>query len=655
VGSATMRRASRGRRALRCAPAAALAAAAWSLAMAAGAAAQSPVPAAPTVIDGPSSAIVGLSGMSIARDGTGGVVYLKRAGGAVHVFVSRLAGRFQSPEQVDAGLAGPSSQPVIAAGNGGLLVVAFVNGGTLYAVTRPATGSAYSAPRALAGGASNPAIAVTTLGKVYLAFTASGSGGHDVRCAYYYNGGWGIEAAALDAAAGDDAGAGAGRPAVAASNDGIGIVVWGEAGHVFSRRVWGTSPSIVYEQADVASLGGWNEVSADQPVIGTGGDSSYAAVAFHEVFASGAQTQSRVLSRRLHGSLYEGVAQPDGLSTPGPEGAAQPQVSVGEYGQGFVTSGRDTSRQVVAMTLGSQELPGPVQRIDGLQNTAAPLAVPTAAGYHSSLVAWQEDPLLGNPEIRARYFDGTSFGSETVLSSPSLGPTDAASGLFADADIAADVAVTWVQISGGAPAIVVAQMYQAPGSFGPAARFQYVRTANPTLSWSPSGERWGPVRYAVTLDRAQIAQTTATSAAVPAALFPSGLGQGRHTWSVTATNPAGLSRTMRGATVFVDTIAPVAHVRLAGKRTLGSVIRLILRYTDAPSGTPRSDTSGIKEVRVKWGDRKGARYGRPAGKSHVYAKPGTYPITVILTDRAGNRTQVKKRVRIMKPVKKHKA
>src|SRR5204862_5148635 len=110
--------------------------------------------------------------------------------------------------------------------------------------------------------------------------------------------------------------------------------------------------------------------------------------------------------------------------------------------------------------------------------------------------------------------------------------------------------------------------------FGPAERFQYVRSITPTLSWSPSSERWGPVRYAVTLDGAQIAQTTATSAAVPLARFPTGLSQGRHRWSVTATNPAGLSRTAGAAAVFVDSIAPQVHVPLAGKRTLGAAIRL---------------------------------------------------------------------------------
>jgi hypothetical protein len=98
--------------------------------------------------------------------------------------------------------------------------------------------------------------------------------------------------------------------------------------------------------------------------------------------------------------------------------------------------------------------------------------------------------------------------------------------------------------------------------------------------------------------------------------------------------------------VFVDTIAPRVHASLVGNRTPGSRVRLIVRDTDAPAGTPRGRASGIKEVSVKWGDRTSARYSLPAGKSHIYAKPGTYRLTVIVTDRAGNKTQVKMRVRI---------
>jgi hypothetical protein len=66
--------------------------------------------------------IVGLSGMSIGRDGTGGLVYMKDVAGVAHVFVSRVVGGFlEPPEEVDSVLGGPSSQPVTAAGNGGLL------------------------------------------------------------------------------------------------------------------------------------------------------------------------------------------------------------------------------------------------------------------------------------------------------------------------------------------------------------------------------------------------------------------------------------------------------------------------------------------------------------------------------------------------------
>ena len=55
-------------------------------------------------------------------------------GGVPHVFVSRLVdGAFQPPEQVDAGLAGAGSQPVVAASDGGRLVVAYVSGGGIFA------------------------------------------------------------------------------------------------------------------------------------------------------------------------------------------------------------------------------------------------------------------------------------------------------------------------------------------------------------------------------------------------------------------------------------------------------------------------------------------------------------------------------------------
>ena len=134
--------------------------------------AQQPVAASAHVIDGPSADIVRPAGiaMSIARDGTGGLVYLKQVAGVQHVFVSTLSGgAFGPPVQVDPGL-GASSQPVIAAGNDGLLLVAFVSGGELYVADRSTSASAFAPPAPLASGAANPAISIANTGKAYLAY-----------------------------------------------------------------------------------------------------------------------------------------------------------------------------------------------------------------------------------------------------------------------------------------------------------------------------------------------------------------------------------------------------------------------------------------------------------------------------------------------------
>ena len=84
----------------------------------------------------------------MARDGTGGLVYLKAVGGVAHVFVSALlGGQFQAPTEVDAGLGAASSQPVIAAGNGGVLLIAFINAGGLYVVDRASATASFSRRR----------------------------------------------------------------------------------------------------------------------------------------------------------------------------------------------------------------------------------------------------------------------------------------------------------------------------------------------------------------------------------------------------------------------------------------------------------------------------------------------------------------------------
>ncbi len=648
VGAVCVRSAARGRRA------GALLAALWIvLAAPAPAVAQSPEPTPPVTIDGPTPDLVGLSGMSLARDGTGGLVYGKRVLGTPHVFVSRLLnGAFHAPQQVDSGLIGDSSQPVIAAGNGGLLLIAFVNGGRLYVVVRPNASAASVGPTALADGASNPAIAMTNFGKAYLAFTVAGAGGHDVRAAYYYKGSWALESTPIDAVAADDAGTGTGtgRPSVAAATDGVGIVAWGEGGHVYTRRIWGTAPSVVYEQADVPALGGASEVAADEPAVAVGGDSSFVEVAFHEVFSRGPQQQSRVLSRLLRGSQFDGVSAADGVTGTGPGGAAGPDAVMGEFGHGLITAVHDDSNQVFAQLLGTDGFALGTIRIDSLEDASAPAVAAAMAGQSTDLVAWQQTPDTGGPpEVRVRYSaDGVSFGPELVLSSPALGPVSAARGLTAAGDYSGNAAVAWAQGSGDTARLVADQLYRPPGAFTATTKFRYVRNPRPVLSWSEARDHWGPVRYAVTIDQSQVYRTGTTSLLVPTAL-PNGL----HTWLVTASNPSGLAVSSKVAKVWVDTVPPVVHVTVTGVRRVGTVLRLFVTTTDSPPPVSPASASGTASVVLWWGEGSSLRIRHSA--THVFTRPGHYKLTIVATDRAGNRTTVVRDLKIApKPTPKNK-
>jgi hypothetical protein len=615
--------------------------AALALAAPAGAAVRRTPTLAPsnTVVDGPSAAIMGLSGLSVARDGTGGLVYLKDVGGVTHVFVSPLlGGRFQPPTQLDPGLAGPSSHPVIAASNGGLLAVAFVNGGELYAMQATSALSGFSPPQPVYPGASNPALSISTFGKAYLAFTAASAGGSDVRVAYYYAGQWALSSTPFDENPADNAGSGTGRPSVVSSGDGTGIVVWGENGHVYLRRVIGTTPSSASYRADPSSFTGLNEVSADQPTVGAGGDSSYASVAFRETLAGG---QTRVLFNRMLDDQFTGAKAVDGISSPAGGSADQPATAPTEFGVGFVTAEQTTSHNLFALLLGSDDTPETVQQVNTLPQSSAPDAAPATAGTVSTLIAWQQDQGNGSPaEIRLRYAsDGTTLNGDQVVSSSALGATNAGQGLAAGGDLAGDAAVAWVQGSGAQTRIVSAQLYQNPGGFSPTSQFAYSTRAHPVLSWSAASEEWGNPTYAVKFGGALVAQTTATAVRVPGTV-----AQGRHVWSVTAINQAGGGTVARSATVFVDSLAPVVSVRVTGPRRPKGLLHVYVHAHDTRPGLPSSRVSGVNTVQVRWGD--GAKTSTHHSATHAYRRRRTFTLTVVVTDRAGNRTAIHKKIRI---------
>jgi hypothetical protein len=625
--------------------------------------AQIATPVAPIVVDGPSPDIVGLSGLAVARDGTGAVIYLKNVGDTQHVFVSRLlGGAFQVPQQIDAPLTGPSTQPVIAAANGGLLLLGFVNGDVLYVVQSLSASQGFSAPVALYDGADNPSLQLSPLGKAYMAFTAPFGAGSQVRAAYWVHGTWALEPSPLNQTPGDDAGTGTGRPQVATAGDGVGTVVWGEQGHIYSRRVWGVAPSVVIEQAD-APLPGCSELSADDPQAGVGGDSSYVGVAFQAVLQCGGQRRQRVVMNRLRGSAYDGIKPIDGLSTADADGAEQPQVVESEYGAGWIVSTRDGSNpldanQIFAMSLTNNATTQGVIRVDSLANSAPPHAVGGTAGLFSNVIAWQQTPgSAGVPEIRARFTsESTDIGPEMVVSSPDNGPTDAADGLVASGNVNGDGAVAWVQGVAGARQIMAVEMFQPPGALHALRTSAYVTSPHPLLPWSAVHDPWG-ITDRVIVDGIEIAQTTATSIRIPA-VTP----DGSHNWEVVAVNPAGLESQSKIVTVFVDRVPPLVKTTVLGTRQVLKRLHTFISYGDPPPAlSPAADASGIAKVTVNWGDHSRLVKLKLVNHRsfHTYLKPGRYTVTVTVIDKAGNTTRTVSLVKVKpkpkpKPPKKHK-
>ncbi len=596
-----------------------------------------------------------LDGLDLAPDGSGAIAYTLDDGGVEHVFVSRLVnGAWGAPERLDAGLGAAGTQVAVAAGDGGRLLAVFVNGGNVYADTRASAAGGWSRQTLWSGGgASDPAVDLSVNGKGYAAFAAPGAGGHDVRAAYEHDAGpWSVIGAPLDANAANDAGTGAGRPRVAVSADGVAIVVWGEGGHVFARRVWRTSPSVVVADALAGlTLEGVQAASADLPVVSTQDDDSFTGVAFQATFDLGGGTlRTRAVFRRLRGSRFETPYAVDGTPFASGQGGTAPGIATVGTGDGLVVAGNDTTNGTSALPLTGDVEPTTLLPIDTLiPNTAPGYGVPGAATARKMLVAWQVTPAGGTPEIHVRYRDGGDLGAEQVFSQPQLGPTDAADGLLAAGDDEGDIAVAYLQ--GGA--IAVASVDQPPGRFAAARLTAFQPSARPRLSWTTSLEAWGRY-FRVTIDGVQAGITGGRSfrPATP-------LAQGVHTWQVTALDRRGQQFAASPTTVKVDSVAPFLLARLSGARAAGQALKLVVQQAlDTPTGTatpaPGIPTSGVAQILVDWGDRS-PRQSILHGSGHAYRKAGRYRLRIVVLDRAGNRTTVTALLRIAKaPAHGHK-
>src|SRR5215218_6179647 len=127
-------------------------------------------------VDGPAQ-IDALGDVDLARDGDGGVVYIKRDGGVPQAFLSRLRdGAWTRPEKLSTGPA--VTETAITAMAGGRLAVAWIAGGAV--VGTVISGAAPPAPAVVLGNGASGVNLDMGINEVGYAVWASGG---DVRAA----------------------------------------------------------------------------------------------------------------------------------------------------------------------------------------------------------------------------------------------------------------------------------------------------------------------------------------------------------------------------------------------------------------------------------------------------------------------------------------
>jgi hypothetical protein len=580
-------------------------------------------------IDGPSPDIRALGDLDLARDGTGGLAYVKRADGIDHVFVATFqGGAFTPAVRIDPGLAAAASQPVIGAADEGRLAIAFVSAGVVYGAVRPQGGD-WSAPVPLGGG-SDPAIDLSINGTAYASFTTVAG---DVRVARLdrRTNTWAVIEQPVDVDPARAAGVAGARSRVAVSADGIGVVTWGEAGHVFARKMFGTALSNSPQDLTPTDFQGRVPVTSDLPDIDAEDDSSYAWVVFRQSFADGG---TRILARRQRGTTFDPPVAIDAGSEP----VGAPRIDLNGRGVGIgMTSGAVSGQPMWSML--KRDVFGPGVPVFA-PTVAAPAAVaPAISENEAGLMAAVQGGPGEAPVVRVRTIENQKPGIERQLSRPELGPVAPELGFDAAADRASGVVVAWVQ---GGPAdrkIVAGYLDRVPGPFAGYTSQRCCQSARPRLSWQPSFSLWGAPRYVVTVDGKPVGETTAT-VFTPAAPITGPT----HKWQVLAVDARGQVKRMRTRGLRIDDIAPVVRT---GYKRAGRVVSLAVRGHDPDRRGHRS--SGMRSLAVAWGD--GSRGARATSTtrlrtSHRYRRRGSFQLVVSGRDGAGNRHVVRRTVRI---------
>jgi hypothetical protein len=618
-------------------------------------------------IAGPSADVVDVGDAAMAGDGSGGVVYLQKEGGRNHVFVARFNGTWEAPQRVDVGQDFDSSWPRIAAGDGGRLLVTWVQefgvaSDRMFSATLDPGAKGFQGPVPVdmnvgEATATFPDLAMNAGGQAYLTYLVitdesplnpPGFLGLDVRVARYNNRLWSVLGNAVDRnpATPMPKPAAATGPKIGIDVNGGAVVAWREpddefVNRIWARRVFGSTVGIPLQ----ASPGSWEGAplrgEADAFDLDDAGFGQ-AAVAFRQQPGQGSKLSApRAFVNEMPDAFAEGAGAFSGarLIDGGVRATlGAPSVAVEPEG-GFLAGFASGASTLLAS--GDNAAVGATERADDGGSSIAGEPLVDLAASLAGVVAWREQRGgAGSVAVRERQADGVL--ESAALSAPGGG---AIGSLALGGSGLGDAIVAWRQGNGAKGQVAAAVIDAPPDPFLIEVPDGWQRKGTMRIKWNAAENAIGGLRYSVSVDDEPIGKKTARLHAV---LKSRRLGDGRHKLQVFAIDDNGQETGSRKATLLVDRERPRIRLRERGDRVAVVVADRV---------------SGVKgrSVKVSFGDRGAARgsaaarasrrHGgatkkRPVVVRHTYKADGSYRVTVTARDRAGNKASYGGRVRV---------
>lgn len=619
------------------------------------------------LVDGPSADVVEAGDAAMSEDGTGGLVYLKEVDGRDHVFAAQFAGgAWRPPQRVDVGQKFDSSWPRIGAGDGGRLLVTWVQefgveSDRMFSATLDPGATSFQTPVPVdlnVGEATStyPDLAMNRGGQAYLVYRVvtdtspsnpSGYIGADTRVARYGARLWSVLGTPIDRnvatpvreATAENA------PEVGIDIQGQGVVAWQEPDDEFVDRVWvrrlfGGSVGIPIQ----ASPSSWEGVPLRGPadafaldVAGFG----QTAVAFRQQPGQASKlTAPRSMVNEMPDVFSESAQKFAGaqLVDGGVRGGLGPP-SVGVDPRGLYLSGFGENAATL-LASGDEAAPIGVARVDEGRSSVPGDPLVDLAESGAGVAAWteQQGP-TGLVVAQERRADGVE--ESTSLTAPRGG---AVRDLAMGGSGLGDAIVAWRQGGDANSQLAAAVIDAPPDPFLVLLPSGWQRKKKVRIAWDHSPNAIGGVSYSVSVDDEPVREGLRGLGVV---LKAGDLDNGRHKIQIFASDDLGQETGSRTGMLLVDRRPPKVKLRRKGRRV-----------TVVVSDGSKKATSTLRKgsVKVSFGERGGAGASASArgkkGKAptvrvrHVYKGSGRFRVRVRARDRAGNRTAWSKVVKV---------